>query len=98
MDGGNMTKPTILKKEFTVELGDDKTVTAEMNATFIYDANYGADADGNRGMGVWFVDDVYPTHEIAYDDDGRRLTREEIELAQDLLEILASEESSEELT
>lgn len=93
-----MTKPTILKKEFTVELGDDKTVTAEMNATFIYDANYGADADGNRGMGVWFVDDVYPTHEIAYDDDGRRLTREEIELAQDLLEILASEESSEELT
>ena len=93
-----MPKTHTLQKYYTVEIPGDKTVTAEMIATFVYDSSYGADADGNRGMGVWFVDDVYPTHEIAYDDDGRRLTREEIELAQDLLEILASEESSEELT
>ena len=28
------------------------------HTTYIYDPDYGADADGRRGMGMWFLDDV----------------------------------------
>lgn len=72
-------------KEITVTLKSGKKVTAEYTAVFYYDSNYGADADGNRGMPMWFLDDCYPAAEIKTDDEGVELSKEEIEEADDLM-------------
>ena len=55
-------------KEFEeIELSSGKTVTLEITVTGVYDARYGADADGNRGVGTWLIEDAsYETHS---DDD-----------------------------
>ena len=49
------------------------------------DTDYGADADGNRGSSVTFVDDVLDVY--AYDEDGGEvmLDKQDIELAKDNL-------------
>lgn len=62
-------------KEITVTV-NNKQVTLDLYASTYYDSNYGADADGNRGTGMWFIDDVtWETPE--HDDDGNKLTEEE---------------------
>ena len=40
-----------------VTLKDGREVNVLGEATYVYDPNYGADADGNRGMPMWFRDD-----------------------------------------
>jgi hypothetical protein len=66
-----------MTKELTVELESGKTFEIEVTATGVYDSNYGADADGNRGMALWFLD------EVAFDlpktdEDGNILTIDEL--------------------
>lgn len=62
-------------KEITVTV-NSKEITLDLYATAYYDSNYGADADGNRGMGVYFIDEVtWETPEC--DDDGNKLSEDE---------------------
>lgn len=62
-------------KEITVTV-NNKEITLDLYATAYYDSNYGADADGNRGMGVYFIDEVtWETPE--HDDNGNKLSEEE---------------------
>ena len=65
---------------------NNKPVTVEVKAVAFYDSNHGADADGNRGMGVWFIDDV--TWDIPEtDDDGNTLNEDEKQTLNDLLDM-----------
>lgn len=41
---------------------------------FEYDPNYGADADGNRGMPMWFIEG--PGNFEIYNGDGVKVTEE----------------------
>ena len=42
--------------DFEYELDSGKEVHVYAEFTFIYDSNYGADADGNRGMPMSFAE------------------------------------------
>lgn len=53
-------------KEFSIELGD-RTVTVLVDASGYFEPNYGSDADGNRGIPAWFLDDF--EYDIPDDDD-----------------------------
>jgi len=67
-----MSLPT-LKRELEFELSDEKYVTIEVEIYVDHDPNMNADADGNRGIDVWSVDDIdYKMPEK--DDDGVALT------------------------
>lgn len=68
-------------KSLTIELNSGKSFEVDVTAVGLYDSNWGADADGNRGMGVWLLEDLeYDLPDT--DDEGLRLTNEEmIELA-----------------
>lgn len=59
-------------KTFSVSIEDSQgyehEIEVSVEADFYYDSSYGADADGNRGIGVWFMDD-YRIEEI----DGKSL-------------------------
>lgn len=70
-----------ITKELTIELDDGREFTIEVTATASYDSNYGADADGNRGMGVWDrEDDEFTIPDV--DAEGYRLDsveKEELE-------------------
>ncbi len=79
-------------KEYTVELSNGKSVTAEVLFMGVYDRNYGADADGNRGMGMW-MDDGFNFDTPTTDDDGHELSEEEQAEADSLLEAEANDES-----
>ena len=71
-------------KEITVTV-NNKQVTLDLHAKAYYDSNYGADADGNRGMGVYFIDEVtWETPE--HDDDGNKLSGEEKKALNELLD------------
>lgn len=72
-------------KEITVTV-NNKQVTLVLYATAYYDSNYGADADGNRGMGVWFLEDV--TWDLPdIDDDGNTLSDSEKKMVDGLLNL-----------
>jgi len=65
-----------IEKEIKVELESEKTITTEVKFIGSYDPKYGADADGNRGIGAWLCDDVeFDLKET--DDSGNKLTEEE---------------------
>lgn len=82
-------------KEICVELQGGKKVEWEFEATLIIDSNYGADADGNRGMEMSWIDDVAPvgnlSKELRHDIGGAPLTNEEIIEAISLLEEAATD-------
>ena len=89
-----------LSKEFTVVLKSGKTVTAEMESEWSYERNYGADADGNRGVGAWFMDDLDFTVPVSYpswnvDDDGNAMSDEEKLEAVELLTAKAEDDEWE---
>ena len=67
---------TTISKMMTVTLKSKKTVTTEVIVTGGYEANHGADADGNRGIGVWFLDD-YEFIPQNTDDKEEPLSKEE---------------------
>jgi len=45
------------KKEFIFELSNQK-IPVSIEVLCVYDPSYGSDADGNRGVGAWLLDDV----------------------------------------
>jgi hypothetical protein len=65
-------------KTFTVCVEDNQgyehEVEVTLTARFSYDSHYGADADGNRGIGVWELED-YDIDEI----DGKSLKEHTIQ-------------------
>lgn len=64
---------------FTILSGDtEKFITIEITVTGHLDRNYGADADGNRGVPVWFIEDHdYTVPTLC--DDGTTLTQADLE-------------------
>ena len=64
-----------MRKEITVTI-NNREGTLDVYAKTYYDPCYGADADGNRGIGCWFIDDItWDTPEA--DDNGNLLNEEE---------------------
>ena len=47
---------------------DELPVTVDIVVYGVYESNYGADADGNRGINAWFVEDYEYTIPDASDD------------------------------
>jgi len=47
--------PTIIK-DMSIELSTGTTIDVEITVEGVYDGMFGADADGNRGVGRWMVD------------------------------------------
>lgn len=79
-------KSKIVERELTLRLSDTRRVTVELKATGVLDSNYGADADGNRGMPVWFIDDV--TWDLPdTDDDGNTLSESDRKIVDGLLNL-----------
>lgn len=67
------------EKEMTFTLSGGRKVTMLVTTNWTHDPNYGADADGNRGVSTWFLDDIFfvvPEE----DNDGTPLSKEDIEM------------------
>ena len=69
------TQSAKARHTFFVEY-EDKEYSVTGSATFSHDSNYGADADGNRGMPMDFIDDV--CFEIDDDKDIPKETQQQI--------------------
>lgn len=65
-----------LQKEITVTLTNGKQVTSDVRIYYSTESNYGADADGNRGMEATFIDEV-DCGDVEVADDGSALSTEE---------------------
>lgn len=72
----------MLTKEQDIELSTGTTVAVEIEVFGIYDAQFGADADGNRGQGRWMID----SH--GYSTDASLTQEEEEELDEKVEEIV----------
>ncbi len=68
--------------EITVKLSTGKSVTSEVDIEYSLERNYGADADGNRGMDVTFCDGITIHNTEFADDDSMLSADERIEAAQ----------------
>ncbi len=71
--------------EITVTLSTGKRVTSEVDIEYTLERNYGADADGNRGMDVTFCDGL-TIHNTEFADDDSLLSADERIEAESLLE------------
>lgn len=71
--------------EITVKLASGKLVTSEIDIHYSLERNYGADADGNRGMDVTFCDG-FTIHNTEFADDDSMLSADERVEAESLLE------------
>lgn len=71
--------------EITVTLASGKQVTSEIDIHYSLEKNYGADADGNRGMDVTFCDG-FTIHNTEFADDDSLLSADERIEAASLLE------------
>lgn len=75
-------------KEFEVELDDSNVVNVSVTVEGDYESNYGADADGRGGTGMWFISDH--SYEVI---DGTDLSEEEsAELAAKVSDLVDDEE------
>jgi hypothetical protein len=80
-----MGKQSTISRTWTFNLLDGKAVTIEVLLHGSYDPAYGSDADGNRGIGVWFLDDSeYKIPEL--DDEQKPLTNLEMQAIENLVE------------
>lgn len=70
-----MAKVNITKE---IELVTGKTVTVHVEVEGLYDSRYGADADGNRGVGKWLVDGL--DYEIESEDELNSDELEEVDV------------------
>lgn len=77
-------RPTRASHTFFIEYGD-KEYEITGTATFSHDSDYGSDADGNRGIPMDFIDDVF----FELDAAGKLLPEE----TQKLLLAMAEEQS-----
>lgn len=50
--------------------GRDCTIEFTRVTTWVHDAHYGADADGNRGIAVDFINEDYAEDVVMINDDG----------------------------
>ena len=76
--------PTIVKN-ITVGFGDDRVVTVEVEVTGSFDSHYGSDADGNRGVPAWFIDQAeFDIPER--DNNGIEITNQDSDIISELLE------------
>jgi hypothetical protein len=71
-------------RDFCIELRSGKFITATVSATLIHDSNYGADADGNRGVAMTFLEDLSWDAPLV-DDDGVELSEQEQLEAEDAI-------------
>jgi len=70
----------------TIRYNDDLTV--EISYILIRESNYGADADGNRGMDMWFIDDYW--HRVIDEKDNEvKLT--DVNLIKDIEQFVEKE-------
>ena len=83
----------MIEFEYDIEL-ENHTIKATVNADAkIWDENYGADADGNRGEMRTFIDDLEVT---IFDNNGNDIT-EKVENRYKFTFISISEEAEEKL-
>ena len=78
--GSRETEQKWANIELETGLAEDEgciEVEVMIKVTYIYDANYGADLDGNRGEGVWFLDESY--YEIESCTKDGELTKEQVQ-------------------
>jgi hypothetical protein len=75
-------------KEFEIELDNGNVVNVSITVEGDYEANYGADADGNRGVGMWFISD----HSYEILDDSELSDSETAELAEKVEEKVSDED------
>lgn len=73
-----------VNKEKEIELSSGKLVTVQIEVEGTYDANYGADVDGNRGVGRWLID----SHSYEVGDTEEELTSEEFDEIDEKVEAL----------
>lgn len=74
-----------MKRDIIVTLQNGKIVGSEVSLKIVHDSNYGADADGNRGIPTTFIEDVYfATPKFTL--DGELLDVQEMEEAELLIE------------
>lgn len=78
-----MTMATILK-EREIELSSGKLIVVHLEVDGIYDADFGADADGARAVGRWLVD----SHSYEFDTEDELTEEEESELVDKVEEIV----------
>lgn len=76
----------ILTKNETIELSSGRSIDVEITIEAHNESDYGADADGNRGINTWFIEG----HSCKYDDD-IELTEEEVSELEDKLENIVYE-------
>ena len=68
----------------------------DVEGNFVYDSNYGADADGNRGISAEFIEDCFVTEAFIELEDGvRNLTDKECDLVDFNLDDVEWEECDE---
>jgi hypothetical protein len=74
-----------ISKEFEIEV-NGRTVNVNVTVEGYFEADYGADADGNRGVGMWFLDG----HSYEADEE---LTGEEKTQVDEKVEELVNDEA-----
>jgi hypothetical protein len=67
-----------IPKVYTVEIAEDRYVTADVIVYVVQDRSYGADIDGNRGVEKLDIDDWDFDLLPSKDDDGKPLAKEEL--------------------
>lgn len=71
-------------KDLDIELDDGTEISCTVHVTGTLDENYGADADGNRGVSRWIVE----SHEVEHTED---LTEEQQSELDDKIEVKVDE-------
>jgi len=70
----------LVTNTFYIEYGDHE-YEVELSANCIHDSNYGADADGNRGMPMSWVEDI---ELVSMDEDALKLSPEDQKIIEDM--------------
>jgi hypothetical protein len=83
-------------KEFEIEAqtgnnGDEESWIVEVEIETVTDPNYGADADGNRGMSMTFIDGV-KILSAKRDLTGLNATEEDLKILQPLVDELVEQD------
>lgn len=79
-------------KDFKLEVeidGEIRFLYVEVLVYYVRDPNYGADADGNRGMPVTFVDNW--EIDTIYDQDADKIVTEELEHTPEVITAIEKE-------
>jgi hypothetical protein len=82
-----------IEKEIVVQTEDDENVTVDVTFHVEEESDYGADADGNRGIHIAWLEDV-EFCAPSTTDDGRILTPEEVHACTSRITKLAHDEDA----